>query len=55
MGFHGAIVGHLDSLEDKKYVVVVHKGATMGIAMEEQEKWSARKNLDHVYILNVVN
>ncbi|MGL1885560.1 MAG: type IX secretion system membrane protein PorP/SprF [Reichenbachiella sp.] len=55
MGFHGSLVGHLESLEGKKYVVVVHKGATMGIAMEEQEKWSKRKNLDHVYILNVVN
>ena len=54
MGFHGSLVGHLESLEDKKYVVVVHKGATMGIAMEEQEKWSKRKNLNHVYILNVV-
>lgn len=54
MGFHGSLVGHLESLEDKKYVVVVHKGATMGIAMEEQEKWSQRKNLNHVYILNVV-
>ncbi|MEP2026856.1 MAG: type IX secretion system membrane protein PorP/SprF [Reichenbachiella sp.] len=54
MGFHGSLVGHLESLEDKKYVVVVHKGATMGIAEEEQEKWSKRKNLNHVYILNVV-
>ncbi|MEO9966645.1 MAG: PorP/SprF family type IX secretion system membrane protein [Reichenbachiella sp.] len=54
MGFHGSLVGHLESLEEKKYVVVVHKGATMGIAMEEQEKWSKRQNLDHVYILNVV-
>ncbi|SMD31640.1 type IX secretion system membrane protein, PorP/SprF family [Reichenbachiella faecimaris] len=54
MGFHGSLVGHLESLEDKKYVVVVHKGATMGIAREEQDKWSKRKNLNHVYILNVV-
>ncbi|WP_420581481.1 type IX secretion system membrane protein PorP/SprF [Reichenbachiella sp.] len=54
MGFHGSLVGHLESLEDKKYVVVVHKGATMGIAKEEQERWSKRKNLNHVYILNVV-
>lgn len=54
MGFHGSLVGHLESLEEKKYVVVVHKGATMGIATEEQEKWSKRQNLDHVYILNVV-
>lgn len=54
MGFHGSLVGHLQSLEDKKYVVVVHKGATMGIAMEEQKKWSKRQNLNHVYILNVV-
>lgn len=54
MGFHGSLVGHLESLEDKKYVVVVHKGATMGIAKDEQERWSKRKNLNHVYILNVV-
>ncbi|MEO9853198.1 MAG: type IX secretion system membrane protein PorP/SprF [Reichenbachiella sp.] len=54
MGFHGSLVGHLQSLEDKKYVVVVHKGATMGIAMDEQKKWSKRQNLNHVYILNVV-
>lgn len=55
MGYHGSLVGHLESLEEKKYVVVVHKGATMSVAKEEQEKWSKRQNLDHVYILNVLN
>jgi len=55
MGYHGALVGHLESLKEKKYVVVVHKGATMKVAEEEQEKWSSRQNLDHVYILNVLN
>ncbi|UXP31858.1 type IX secretion system membrane protein PorP/SprF [Reichenbachiella agarivorans] len=53
MGYHGAIVGYVSAL--KQYVVVVHKGATMQIAMEEQEVWSQRHNLDHVYILNVLN
>ncbi|RJE75357.1 MULTISPECIES: type IX secretion system membrane protein PorP/SprF [Reichenbachiella] len=53
MGYHGAIVGYVSKM--KQYVVVVHKGATMRQAEEEQKVWSSRHNLDHVYILNVLN
>lgn len=52
MGYHGAIVGYVSSL--KQYIVVVHKGATMAQAEEELKVWSARHNLDHVYILNIL-
>ncbi|MCV9385427.1 PorP/SprF family type IX secretion system membrane protein [Reichenbachiella ulvae] len=52
MGYHGAIVAYVSSM--KQYVVVVHKGATMRQAEEEQAVWSARHNLDHVYILNIL-
>lgn len=51
-GFHGTIVGYVT--DKKQYFVVVHKGATMGIAEEEQRKWSKLPGLSHVYILNVV-
>ena len=56
MGYHGANPAHAEGLEgEKKWVVVVHKGATMAQAEEEQIKWSQRHQLAHVYILNVVD
>lgn len=55
MGYHGANPAHAEGIPgDKKWVVVVHKGATMDIAEEEQAKWSKRNQLEHVYILNVL-
>lgn len=51
-GFHGTIVGYVTAV--KQYFVVVHKGATMAIAEEEQKKWSRLPGLSHVYIFNVV-
>ena len=51
-GFHGTIVGYVSAVGE--YFVVVHKGATPEQAEEEQKRWSQRKDLDHVYIFNVV-
>ncbi len=51
-GFHGTIVGYVSAVGE--YFVVVHKGATPEQAEEEQKKWSKLRDLDHVYIFNVV-
>ncbi|MFY0628215.1 MAG: PorP/SprF family type IX secretion system membrane protein [Reichenbachiella sp.] len=51
-GFHGTIVGYVSAVGE--YFVVVHKGATPTQAAEEQKKWQKLKDLDHVYIFNVV-
>lgn len=52
-GFHGTIVGYVSAVGE--YFVVVHKGATPKQAEEEQKKWQKLKDLDHVYIFNVVD
>jgi hypothetical protein len=51
-GFHETIVGYVSAVGE--YFVVVHKGATMEQAIQEQAKWKKLKDLDHVYIFNVV-
>lgn len=51
-GFHGTIVGYVSAVGE--YFVVVHAGATPEQAAEEQLKWRKLRDLDHVYIFNIV-